>query len=239
MMAVDWRHYAGRCVDRFITPLTPVSKRLPLQYHKHTLLGYEPEISRLRQYAPSGGIAVDAGANIGLWTYAMASAGIFDAVLAFEPNGDLTGDLVSAQLPSVRVIHKALSNTRGVRHLHIPRRDGVVLLGWASLEDDVALDLENCQDIQVETARLDDEVTAPVRFLKVDVEGHELHVLDGARRTVNVSRPVCLIECRERTLGDVRRWFRERDVGYREIDTQARFGFSLSAGHVLFSSDNR
>jgi hypothetical protein len=42
-------------------------------------------------------------------------------------------------------------------------------------------------------------------FLKIDVEGHELAVIEGARRTIESHRPTLLIECeaRHRVDGDV------------------------------------
>jgi hypothetical protein len=43
-------------------------------------------------------------------------------------------------------------------------------------------------------------------FLKIDVEGHELAVLEGARQTLEKHRPTILLECeaRHRADGDVR-----------------------------------
>jgi hypothetical protein len=43
-------------------------------------------------------------------------------------------------------------------------------------------------------------------FLKIDVEGHELAVLEGAQRTLAATRPAILVECeaRHRPDGDVR-----------------------------------
>ena len=237
-MPTSWSHYVGRCVDRLIIPLTPARNRLALHYRKHSVLGWEPESRWLGEYAPSGGIAVDAGANIGLWTYAMATSGLFRGVLAFEPNGELTGDLLSAKLPNVRVIQKALSSQGGVRHLRVPMKNGVLLSGWASLDKEQEVDWDDLQEILVETTRLDDEVAGHVSFLKIDVEGHELPVLDGARRTVSSSRPVCLIECRKNTTDAVRRWFSELGVGYAPVNTRARFGFGLSPGNVLFSTQD-
>lgn len=49
----------------------------------------------------------------------------------------------------------------------------------------------------IECRRLDDEVDArhPVHFIKVDVEGGELGVFRGARRTLEQHRPLLLFEC--------------------------------------------
>src|SRR5438045_7911753 len=46
----------------------------------------EPELAVLAELVPRGGIAVDIGANVGFFAYALA--GIADRVVAFEPNPD-------------------------------------------------------------------------------------------------------------------------------------------------------
>jgi hypothetical protein len=46
----------------------------------------EPELAVLAELVPRGGIAVDVGANVGFFAYALAD--IADHVLAFEPNPD-------------------------------------------------------------------------------------------------------------------------------------------------------
>jgi hypothetical protein len=55
--------------------------------------------------------------------------------------------------------------------------------------------------VAVEKARLDDTLgadVARVRFLKVDVEGHEDALLEGAERTLTEARPLILIEVEQR-----------------------------------------
>src|SRR5207237_10579293 len=49
------------------------------------------------------------------------------------------------------------------------------------------------QSIEVPVVRLDDAVSGPVDLLKIDVEGHELAVLDGADRLLRTSPPRCLV----------------------------------------------
>jgi hypothetical protein len=46
----------------------------------------EPELAVLAELVPRGGIAVDVGANVGFFAYALAD--IADRVVAFEPNPD-------------------------------------------------------------------------------------------------------------------------------------------------------
>ena len=50
----------------------------------------------------------------------------------------------------------------------------------------------------VKLMRLDDVIQNDVGFIKIDVEGHELAVLQGSTSLIYRSRPVLLIECEER-----------------------------------------
>ena len=47
-------------------------------------------------------------------------------------------------------------------------------------------------------AKLDDVLDGDIGFIKIDVEGHELSVLEGASSLIERCRPVLLIECEER-----------------------------------------
>lgn len=233
-MLKKWKHYAGRVVDRFLATLVPASYRLALQYQKYVLLlGWEPEVQRIKDYASGCAMAVDVGANMGLWSYAMTKSGMFKKVLAFEPNHTLTMDLQQAGFDNLTVIHKAVSSTPGTAHLKIPKQRNVLLSGWASLENQVDLDTDEFQEMLVETIRLDDLKLEGVGFIKIDVEGHELDVLEGARNFFTTNRPVCLIECRDRNKRQVEAFFLELHVGYGPVDTKAQFGFELSPGNVL------
>ena len=135
-MLKKWKHYAGRVVDRFVVPLVPPSYRLALQYRKHTMLfGWEPEVEHIKDYARNGALAIDVGANMGLWSYAMVKSGMFAEVLAFEPNPALTSDLQNAAFENLTVIHQAVSSEPGMSQLKIPKQGKVLLTGWASLEN--------------------------------------------------------------------------------------------------------
>jgi FkbM family methyltransferase len=229
-------HYAGRLVDIFVMPMVPHRYRLLVQYKKYTmLLGWEPETKHIKDYARVGIFAVDVGGNKGLWSYAIAKSNMFKEVLVFEPNPNLTGDLESAGFDNVTIIHKALSSVAGVNLLRIPIQGKQLLDGWASLESVIDVDTDEFQELSVETIRLDDLKLEDVGFIKIDVEGHELDLLEGARCFFTANRPVCLIECRDKNRRQVKDYFSSLHVGYAEMDVNRKYGFDLSAGNLIFA----
>src|SRR4029450_12601416 len=89
--------------------------------------------------------------------------------------------------------------------------------------------------IEVPMATLDSSYEGEVGFIKIDVEGHEQAVLDGAVQTIRRCRPRLLVEIDERlSPGGLL-----RDKAYfRDLDYRA---FSAQAGHMepmsLFAAD--
>jgi hypothetical protein len=76
-------------------------------------------------------------------------------------------------------------------------------IGYATIESANALsgtaDLSRgLATLVVETRRLDDLSLAPVAFVKIDVEGHEFEVLEGATETLGRDTPSVLVEVEER-----------------------------------------
>jgi len=230
-----FRHLAGRAVDRFVYPLTPKRHALALRFVRWAwIMRWEPEVSRIRDSARPG-VALDVGANMGLWSYAMARTGLFREILAFEPNTALTEDLSHAQLPGLRLIHKAVSAAAGTSELRIPLKGKARLDGWASLEQQIDLDADSFERRTIETIRLDDLALTNVSFVKIDVEGHELNVLAGARQLFSESRPTCILEFRDRNRDAVLDFFHGLGVGYAVVDTRSKYGFDLSPGNILMA----
>jgi FkbM family methyltransferase len=167
----------------------PASKQLAADALIRRLTGEpEPEIRFLSRFVCR--TAVDVGANSGSYTFALAR--FFNLVIAFEPNPGASRQIASASLPNVRLENVALSSKEGKAVLKLPIVKGIALDGWAALDRN-NLSSESV-DIEVRTARLDDYGLTDVNFIKIDVEGHELDVLDGAINTITACRPVCLIE---------------------------------------------
>jgi FkbM family methyltransferase len=114
---------------------------------------------------------------------------------AFEPLPDMASALVRkyARLSNVVVHAMAVSNAAGTITFHAnqdhPGMSGIERRDYASEADRVQL-------IQVRTDRLDAVIPAAHRidFLKVDVEGAEYLVFDGAREHLSRDRPVVVFE---------------------------------------------
>jgi hypothetical protein len=101
--------------------------------------------------------------------------------------------------------------------LHVPVIDGAPVTGLSTLSDELAAKEAPCHEIPVETRPLDEVYGGEVGFIKIDVEGHEHSVLEGARGTIERCRPRVLVEAEERhapgSVRDVQAFFRR--LGYR------------------------
>jgi FkbM family methyltransferase len=176
-----------RCVSH-----VPPRWRLGCRYRVSVLGNCEPELRHLRRLTQGGGCAVDVGANVGLYTYAMARW--HQEVHAFEPNPLVIRALEAWRNPRVHVHPVALAAGRIAATLRIPVQDGQVLDGWASLGSGRLPSAPRYEELQVRTKPLDDFDLRDVRLIKIDVEGYEVEVLRGAIRTIARSRPVVVIE---------------------------------------------
>ncbi|MGC5029345.1 FkbM family methyltransferase [Micromonospora sp. DT229] len=148
----------------------------------------EPELARLAEFVPVGGTAVDVGAWYGPWTARLLRRAA--RVVAVEPTTALAGQLRTA-FPRVEVVEAAVSDHEGTATLYLP--EGGAIVGTSSLEDPT-----QGAPVPVRRITLDSLGLTEVRFIKIDIEGHELPALRGAAETVKRDRPVLLIEVEER-----------------------------------------
>jgi FkbM family methyltransferase len=153
----------------------------------------EPELALLEALC-GGGLVFDVGANEGLYVYAAQRAGA--QVVAFEPHPAMARRLRTT-FPGLDVRALALSDAPGQLALHVPVRRGRPVLTRSSLEVAANPDFELTR-VEVPVARLDGLGLPNPTLLKVDVEGHELRVLSGARAMLESGRPRVLVEVEER-----------------------------------------
>jgi FkbM family methyltransferase len=179
----------------------PRRLRLPVRVGWMRATGsLEPEIAEIARLLPRGGTAVDIGANHGVYSYFLVRH--FDRVVAFEPQPACIETLEGWGRDRVEIRPIALSDHAGDSTLSIPVTHGVAMTGYARLGADGEPD--DCVRLDVPVERLDDQGLTDVRFIKIDVEGHELEVLRGGERLLRRDRPTLLIEIEQRHLGEGR-----------------------------------
>ena len=184
-----------------------------------------------------GQVAVDVGCHKGAYTYWMRRrVGRTGKVYAFEPQPRqvdyLSRAFAAMRYDNVTLVPMGLSSAPGQLPLHIPAGAGMTHAATFEVRSEergarseqVAfcssiLDPRSSLLIPVTTldAFFADQPRGPA-FIKIDVEGHESAVLDGARHTLERHRPAILIECESRHRAD-------RDV-------QTVFDFLQSLGYT-------
>jgi len=179
---------------RSATVLIPRRAQLPLTFWWQRWRGkIDPELLFLLSRGAKRGTAVDVGANQGIYSYALAR--IFDYVEAFEPNDSARSKLDAYSSRKIRVHDCALSQAGGESTLHTPiSAHGVEYPGWGSLDLKMLPPANVVRSRVVRTRSLDSYHLENVAFIKIDVEGHELCVLEGARDTIQRCRPMILAE---------------------------------------------
>lgn len=157
---------------------------------------YWPDIdAAIRLHLTPDDVVFDIGANHGVTTGLFAS--IAAQVVAFEPNPELAATLRARDLPThVRIEELAMSDREGEATFHVDIRPGVGAVASSLME---LIDLQASgmtRPVTVRTTTVDsyaDKGPIPT-FIKIDVEGHEPAVLQGARKTIETHRPTIIFE---------------------------------------------
>ncbi len=154
-------------------------------------------------------IAIDVGANKGSYLWGMSRAVPDGKVIAFEPQPTLANYLKTAcpvtGMSNVVIEAVGVSGENGMLTLAIP--GGGESSPGASFESKVK-NRESCRTVEVPVHSLDSYFSGEknrIGAIKIDVEGHELSVLQGAQAVITKHSPLIVCECESRhmTEGDV------------------------------------
>lgn len=178
----------------------------------------EPELARLRSFVPADMTAVDIGGWLGPWTRELARW--CPQVHTFEPQPDLAAYLRRVVPSNVTIHENAVSDRAGTLPLVVPSADAADK-ALASLDREAPAD---ALVHTVEVVRLDDVDLGAVGFVKIDVEGREKEVLDGATGLLEQSRPRLLLEAEQRHI--------EHPIGslFETLDGLGYDGWFLAGG---------
>jgi FkbM family methyltransferase len=170
----------------------------------------EFEVEVFRKTLRPGDTVIDVGANIGAFTIPMAKlVGPDGAVIAFEP-GKTNAEILRKNVAAngldnvVEVFEEAASNKKGF----IP-----VSYDWPS--EHYPKVGRTTDGPTVRTMTIDSLELAKCKFIKVDVDGHELEVLKGATETIRRCQPMIFIENEHRDKGPDLVGYLVEELGYR------------------------
>ncbi len=180
-----------------VRDLLPARYQVPAKYWYGAFRGgLEEEMKFLRLLVKPHDRVIDVGGNRGVYAYKLWRLGA--TVEVFEPNPTCLSVLTAwaKGKPTVHLHPVALSSHAGSANLHIPvDKLGVEHDASASIEH---TGFEQSRDELVPLRTLDSFDFQRVSLIKIDVEGHEYSVSEGATATIAASRPALLVEIEQR-----------------------------------------
>ncbi len=167
---------------------------------------YEKELALIDRFSDKSKNALDIGVYRGVYSLKLSQN--FKQIHAFEPNPLLfpyLNDNLKKIIKNINLYNLALSDKSGETELKLPVRSNSIFkdnieelyqLGAASVHPEN--EFEKFKKIQVKVEKLDNILIENIGFIKIDVEGHELEVIEGAKETIIKNKPVLLVEIEKR-----------------------------------------
>ena len=158
---------------------------------------YQEPVRRLSiKHCSRKKLALDIGANVGLWSRDLCSS--FDRVIAFEPVADFRAcleknvvaenfEIRSCALGELDTMIDMIITEHNTGHSHV--------------------DTASLGQGQIPMYRLDSLGLTGIDYIKLDCEGYENVILRGARETIMVNRPIMVVEHKK-----------HQDVGHTDVD---------------------
>ena len=156
------------------------------------------EMSFLRDYLRPSDLFIDVGANVGVYSL-WASQTDAVQVLAFEPSSvtyerALENVTLNGLRERVRLIRKAVGAEQAV----VPFTSGLDAVNHV-LDAEAAGTSGSLELVEQTTLDASVPANATPSVIKIDVEGHEVDVLQGGRITIAQHRPALIIEANDVT----------------------------------------
>ena len=169
-------------------------------YFNHYNHYQEAQRNRALSFVKKWDLAIDIGANIGLWSKDLTN--FFDQTICFEPNLDCLDCLKKNINIKKSIIYDfALGNKEENKIIYCPdntgassfinytkttfKKDGSIIYGAFP---------KNTKKKLVKIKKFDSFYFKNINFIKIDVQGYEFEVLKGAEKSLRESSPVICIE---------------------------------------------
>jgi|TARA_B100001079_G_scaffold267092_1_gene275257 FkbM family methyltransferase len=160
----------------------------------------EAQRNRALAQVKNWNLAIDIGANIGLWSRELTN--FFDKTICFEPNLNSIKCLKKNIITKKAIIYNcALGSKNEDKELFTSINSGA-----SSFINYVKVDYnsdgskiydkwpQGTKKQLVKVKKLDEFNYYEIDFIKIDVQGYEFEVLKGAKKTLEINSPIICIE---------------------------------------------
>ena len=154
--------------------------------HKQRLL--------VNQIVKKNDIVIDIGANIGYFTILFAKlVGENGKVYAFEPTNQyfnsLKENVLINELSNVEIFKKGFSDKNQELEINIDASS-------ATIHQPIPEEIISKEIIRLSTLDdfIEEKKIGRINFIKIDIDGHEPFVMDGAIKSIQKNRPIIILE---------------------------------------------
>ena len=152
---------------------------------------FEPQVSDLiRKHGNKNNVFIDVGSNVGY--HSLYASSLFKKVIAFEPVPEVFRQFKKSiklnGFRNVSAYNLACSSKNGKSYIHF--KNGAH--GGAALRK-----RKTSHCISINTVSLDNflkKYRHKIGLIKIDVEGHEFHVIKGMEKIIKKRKPVIIME---------------------------------------------
>ena len=177
---------------KFLVPDKDYYSRWGANYEQKQFKGTMKHISER-------GVALDCGAHVGIWSKRLSY--LFDTVIAFEPiPKHIECYKKNCTESNITLNECALSDEETTMDMKMGTGRNT---GRSTLEYKSNLVKGDNEIIQIQTKTLDSFKLPKVDFMKIDVEMHEVKLLNGAIETLVRCKPIIFIEDKNHFYGKV------------------------------------
>jgi len=199
--------YHGREVMQLVDGFYIPDGDLPKHHNAESVIKHDKILNaKVLEYTKHRRHMVDVGGNVGRWSVDFAKD--FETVSAFEPAPYHIEcfEKNCEQYPNIKLYPYGLSNTNKKGNLEV-----------AVAEHLGSTRVIPSSDGNIELKTLDEHNFTDVDVLKVDVEGLEIDVLQGAQQTIRRCKPIIVIE---RCVFNSERFGLDKMASHNELDKQ-------------------
>lgn len=141
---------------------------------------------QILSHIPNKRTFIDVGANIGIWSFPFI--GKFNKIIGYEPSKQNIECLQQNVGDAIEIRTKAVANFEGTADFHQAGKncgDGKLCRPGINAS------------YTVPVVKLDEEKLNDVDLIKIDVQGWEFEVLEGAKNIISTQRPWVIFEVNE------------------------------------------